>query len=383
MEAFQSYFSWFLALFLGFSGLVYLFFLLFLFRALGKVRHGTAIRTPPPSVSILLCARNEEASIAQCITDLLAQDYVGEWDLWIADDRSTDSTPQILAQFQKDFPQRVHIIRIDTLSEGLSPKKMALTQLIQASSGEILLLTDADCRIPSTWVTGMVKEFEPGIRLVAGHSYIEARDPHTPLVVQLQALESMSYRIVGTAGLAGGFPLTSTGNNLAYRRDFFLSIHGFAGVEHILSADDDLILHRLAQTAPWAARPSTHPRTFIQTQAQPTWKSLWEQRKRWASPTLHYSRATVTLLTIVFFFYVLIPLSWVVGFFFDHSGLMAGATLSFALKVFFDFLVMYRGSQLFHCLYLLKWFPVAECIHIPATVGAVLFGLFGKLRWKS
>lgn len=383
MQTFLQFFPFFLLFLLFLATIFYMAFLFYLFRALGWLRIGRSIRNPRPSVSILLCARNEETDISACLDDLLAQDYSGEWDLWVADDRSTDSTPQILEEYKKKYPERLHVLRIDALPPENSPKKHGLTRLVELCRGEILLLTDADCRIPSTWVSGMVREFEPGIQLVAGHSYIPTRAPGTSLILHLQALEAMSYRVVGTAGLAMQLPLTSTGNNLAYRRDFFQSVNGFAGVAHLLSGDDDLLLHRLAASTPWAARPCTAPDTFIATQGQTTWKSLWEQRKRWASPTVYYAPRTVLILTAIFMFYFLLLFCAAVGFLAGNSALLLAVAAGFALKALGDLLVMARGLRVFDSMHQLIWFIPAEIVHVPATVGAVLFGVFGRIRWKN
>lgn len=350
---------------------------------MGRLRAGHSLRNPRPSLSILVCARNEEAHIGACIGDLLAQSYDGDWDIWVADDRSSDKTPEILAELVKEHPERLHVLRIDAVNPGTSPKKQAIARLVEKSRGEILLLTDADCRVPSGWAAGMVNEFEPGIKLVAGHSYIPTDAPGTPFIIHLQALEAMSYRVVGTAALAMHLPLTSTGNNLGYRRDFFLGVGGFLGVEHLMSGDDDLLLQRLASTTPWAARPCVEPSTFIATQGEYSWSRLWRQRKRWASKTVYYTPPTVALMATLFLFYFLLLLGLFLGLLLDHAPLMGGVALGFVLKFIGDGLVMWRGLGLFKARSLMKWFLPAEIVHVPATVGAVLFGVFGKVAWKN
>lgn len=363
-------------------GAIYVLFLVFLYRGLGRLRLGNSLRTPPPSVSILLCARNEESSIATCLQDLLSQDYAGEWEIRVADDRSTDSTPRLLEALRTAHPDRLHILRIDEVPANSSPKKNALEQLVAECRGEILLLTDADCRIPPTWATGMVREFEPGIRLVAGHSYIST-DSHSPFILGIQALESMSYRVAGSAALAIGLPLTSTGTNLAYRKELFVSSGGFSGVSHLLSGDDDLLLHRLASHSPWAAKACVAPETFIETQGHTTWRGLWEQRKRWASPTVYYHWRAVVALSLIFAFYAWLPVCLVLGLVSGNTLLWAMALGCFVLKAIADSVVMEKGLRLFGAKRLLRYLPVAELLHIPAIVGATLAGVFGNPRWKN
>lgn len=352
-----------------------------LFRALGKVRLGNSIRSPLPSVSILVSARNEEEGIRRTLDSLMAQRYKGRWDIWIADDRSTDRTPQILAEYAERFPDRIHVLTISELSPGESAKKNAIAKLVEASSGEILLLTDADCVVLPTWIRSMVREFEPGIDFVAGHSYIELPADRQNWLLNMQAVETMAYRIAGTGALAMGMPITSTGNNLAYRRSFFESVHGFEGVSKIQSGDDDLLLQKLVREAPWKARYSVDPDAFVTTRGKETLPELWEQRKRWASKTTYYAQKTVALLVVIFLFFCTLSLGYVLSFF--SSKILLATVFGFFVKLVGDTFVELRGLRIFRQRSLFKWFLPVEIVHAPFTVFAVLFGVAGHFKWKG
>lgn len=352
-----------------------------LFRALGKVRLGNSIRSPLPSVSILVSARNEEEGIRRTLDSLMTQRYKGRWDIWIADDRSTDRTPQILAEYAERFPDRIHVLTISELSPGESAKKNAIAKLVEASSGEILLLTDADCVVLPTWIRSMVREFEPGIDFVAGHSYIELPADRKNWLLNMQAVETMAYRIAGTGALAMGMPITSTGNNLAYRRSFFESVHGFEGVSKIQSGDDDLLLQKLVREAPWKARYSVDPDAFVTTRGKETLPELWEQRKRWASKTTYYAKRTVALLVVIFLFFCMLSLGYVLSFF--SSKILLATVFGFFVKLVGDTFVELRGLRIFRQRSLFKWFLPVEIVHAPFTVFAVLFGVAGHFKWKG
>ena len=124
-------------------------FLVFsLFTALGNVLFLRRLRAThsslvqPPFVSILVPARNEALNIERCILSLLAQSYAA-FEVLVLDDHSTDETPAILAEIQKD-DARLKILRGDPLSAGWMGKHWACHQLAQAAQGELLLFTDAD-----------------------------------------------------------------------------------------------------------------------------------------------------------------------------------------------------------------------------------------------
>jgi len=364
---------------LAIFGLFYIVLEVRFYRALGNVRLGESDVEPKPDVSILIAARNESAGIRATLDSVLAQDYAGKWDVWVADDRSTDDTPEILAEYAKRAP-RLHVLTITEIPEGVSPKKHALSKLIEACDGDILCLTDADCLVKPTWIAGIVAEFEPGIELVAGHSYIPTEPGKSKFIICMQAVETLIYRVAGTAGLAMHLPLTSTGNNLAYRKSFFNSVNGFDNVLKIQSGDDDLLMQKLAADRPWAMRYCIAESTFVTTNGKETLKELWEQRKRWASKTIYYTPKIVFVLSMVFLFLVMQCIAAVLSPF--SFPILIATLVAFVAKCIGDLVLILRGLRIFRQEHLLKWCIPVEFIHAPFTVLAVLFGLFGRFKWK-
>ena len=365
---------------LSLFGLFYLWLEVRFYRALGTVREGRSTVNPPPRVSVLIAARNESAGIRATLDSVLDQDYAGVWDVWVADDRSDDDTPAILEEYRSRYPERLHVLTINDLPEGVSPKKHAISKMIEACEGDILCLTDADCIVQRQWLTGIIREFEPGIELVAGHSYIPTVPGKSPFIICMQAVETLIYRVAGTAGLAMHLPLTSTGNNLAYRKDFFKSVNGFENVIKIQSGDDDLLMQKLATDRPFAMRYCITPSTFVTTNGKETLKELWEQRKRWASKTIYYSPKIVFVLSMVFLFLTMLCVTAAVSPF--STKVLIATLVAFALKSLGDLILILRGLKIFRQEHLLKWCIPVEIVHAPFTVLAVLFGLFGRFKWK-
>ena len=364
---------------LAIFGLFYIALEVRFFRALGTVRAGQSDVEPKPHVSILISARNESAGIRETLDSVLAQEYAGQWEVWVADDRSDDDTPKILAEYAAKNP-RLHVLTIRDIPEGASPKKHALSQLIDACDGEILCLTDADCIVKPTWIAGIVAEFEPGIELVAGHSYIPTVPGKSSVLICMQAIETLIYRVAGTAGLAMHLPLTSTGNNLAYRKSFFKSVNGFEGVIKIQSGDDDLLMQKLAADRPWAMRYCIAESTFVTTSGKETLHELWEQRKRWASKTIYYTPKIVFVLSMVFLFLTMQCVAAILAPF--SFEILIATLVAFIAKCIGDLVLILRGLRIFRQEHLLKWCIPVEFIHAPFTVLAVLFGLFGRFKWK-
>jgi chlorobactene glucosyltransferase len=95
-----------------------------------------------PSVSILVPARNEAGTIAECLQSLLALDYP-TLEIIVIDDRSTDATADIVRELaQKD--RRIRLQHIHELPPGWTGKTHALHQGVQHATGAWLLFVDAD-----------------------------------------------------------------------------------------------------------------------------------------------------------------------------------------------------------------------------------------------
>jgi len=93
-------------------------------------------------VSILVPARDEERSIRDCVSSLLAQDCP-DFELLVLDDGSSDRTAAIVCDLFEGNP-RHRLITGATLPGGWTGKNWACHQLSQAATGQWFLFTDAD-----------------------------------------------------------------------------------------------------------------------------------------------------------------------------------------------------------------------------------------------
>ena len=62
--------------------------------------------------------------------------------------------------------------------------------------------------------------------------------------------------------------------------------------------------------------------------------------------------------------------------------ILIATIIAFAAKCAGDLILILRGLRIFRQEHLLKWCIPVEIIHAPFTVLAVLFGLFGRFKWK-
>ncbi|HPR33074.1 MAG TPA: glycosyltransferase family 2 protein [Prolixibacteraceae bacterium] len=102
-------------------------------------------------LSVLIPARNEADKLPQLIGDLQLSDY-SNMEILVCDDQSTDGTPELLEQYQKEFPH-LRSFRNETLPEGWKGKNHACHQLALQARGDYLLFLDADVRIGRDFIS--------------------------------------------------------------------------------------------------------------------------------------------------------------------------------------------------------------------------------------
>ena len=97
-----------------------------------------------PALSIIMAARDEEQSVNESVASMLAQDYSGMLEVIAVNDRSTDSTAEILEELVAKHPDRLRVWNVDSLPEGWLGKTHALYTGAAWATGKWLLFTDAD-----------------------------------------------------------------------------------------------------------------------------------------------------------------------------------------------------------------------------------------------
>lgn len=101
--------------------------------------------SPPPDappVSVIVPARNEAANVERCLTSLLAQRWP-HLEVVLVDDHSSDGTGDIARRLAAADP-RLCVVTAPPLPRGWFGKQWACETGARASTGELLLFTDAD-----------------------------------------------------------------------------------------------------------------------------------------------------------------------------------------------------------------------------------------------
>ena len=351
---------------------VYLTFILFIIAGLFRHNEESIISTDQtPIVSVVIAARNEEKNLPDLIQDLVNQEYpLDQLEVIIVDDRSTDSTAKILIEAAENYAV-VKYIRVETLSTEMTPKKHALTLGIEMAKGDVILSTDADCRVGKLWVSGMAysviqqDSISIGYSKVAGESFFE----------RIQMLDFLGI-ITANAGAGGwGHFWSGTGQNLAYKKSDFETIGKFEPVKDKISGDDMYLVQSISKLKRGIINIDAN--TFVTTSAMPAFLDFINQRVRWSSNSKDNamkSHLFFAFLSSAF----LCNSTLLLSFLFGYSWFFA-----FSLKFILEGSAVFLGGKLFNTkvnpIVYVSW-ALAQPIYIP-VVG--LMGLQNRYTWKT
>ncbi len=227
-----------------------------------------------PSVSVLIAARNESERIQPTLEALQTLHYPGEWEVILIDDHSEDHTRAMIQNFNYS--------QFKLVSSNGHGKRAALKTGAEMAKGDILLFTDADCVPPPDWVLAMAAPFQDDdLHWISGPVI---SNPGPSVVSRYDTLESQGLMAWTGAGFTLANPVLAQGANMAVRKVTFDRIAATALPDHA-SGDDLFFLAECKAMYPQGCRFQSAKQAIIQTAAPDSWRSLIDQRLRWASKT--------------------------------------------------------------------------------------------------
>lgn len=262
-----------------------------------------------PKVSVIVAARNEECNIQDCILALTNQDYPEDlYNIWIGDDNSIDDTASIVQNMRNIFSQ-IHLLRVKEKISNLIGKANVLAQLAHKADGEILLITDADVRVSSTWIKFMVSQFTPDISLISGTVALNGESTFA----LLQNADWIYYLAECNKKSEKGQPVTAIGCNMAIRATVYRAIGGYENIP--FSVTEDYELFRAVLNAGYGAKNLLHKELLAFTSPVESFTELLNQRRRWLTGSFRENwRFVVGFNLKCLFLPVLIIAGFFIGF---------------------------------------------------------------------
>lgn len=329
-------------------------------------------------VSIIIAARNEEDKIALTIEDIVKQKYPKDLiELIVIDDHSTDNTAEIISGYHN---QGVTLIKLNEDKPLNSYKKKAIAEAIQIAQGELIITTDADCRMGASWLTTIVNHYEANnFKLISSPvAFFEENN----LFEKLQTLEFLYLIGLGAATIGNKNPSTCNGANLAYRKDVFHELKGFQGIDDLASGDDELFLHKVAAKYPDDIGFCKDIEAMVYTHAKPTVKDFIMQRKRWASKSTRYKNKSIVFLGVaIWLFNLLILIN--IGLSFWSSDYWPTLLTTLTIKALTELIFLFPVTSFAKRRELLWYIPILSFIHTLYITYIGLAGNSGKYVWKG
>lgn len=324
-------------------------------------------------VSVIIAARNEEHNIRRCLDAVVRLRYPRELlEVILVNDRSTDATADIV----REYSARCPFLRLVNARPGagqLKGKANALSQGIAVATGEIILMTDADCAVPPGWIDETVKYYvDDTVGIVPGFTAIRA----SKLFEAIQTLDWFALFSVAAGANRLGFPVTAVGNNLSVRRAAYDAVGGYESIPFSIT-EDYALFHAVTATTKYRACFPLDPETLVVSEPCPGWRDLYRQRKRWFSGGRDMNFQSIAMFGA----------AWLL-----HAGLIAGLAVASgplvwtaaAIKIGVDFLLCIPSLFTFKRWDLLPAFPVYEIYYfLYVLIFPVIVLARGDVVWKE
>ncbi|WP_339814395.1 glycosyltransferase [uncultured Imperialibacter sp.] len=340
---------------------------------------GTAGTTGNLSVSIVIVARNEAASIVSLLGNIKAQTYPGHLlEVILVNDQSDDDTVERAKSFAADNGMALRVIHLEaSVGEG-SRKKQAIKAAAALSEADVLVLTDADCNVQPNWVASHINYYThfKEAKLVFGAFYFKGRNWASALL----NLEAMS--LTGVAAITNLIhkPTMCSGANLSYKRELIQELNPFDGNQQIASGDDEFMLHAVKTKYPNGAFYNKDQESLVSTDRPESLGALYHQRRRWAGKwkayTVPWPRQLAAVVVAGNFVFICL-------FSFFLISLNPVWLMPVALKWLAEFAFSRKISENFNLGGLGQYFVLMEIIYPFYAVFFAIASNFGEYHWKG
>lgn len=330
-------------------------------------------------ISIIVPCRNESKNIIQLIECIKNQNFdTNCYELIIVDDHSIDCLLEDLIKISTANYSSFNI-KIIKLNENEKGKKLAITKGINCAKGEIIICTDADCKVGKNWLKNMSGSFANSeIKLIFGPVMFNIKKGFWYRLLQLDFLSLIA---IGASSLQNKKPSMCNGANIAYLKSAFIEINGFEGNYHIESGDDEFLMHKIFYKYKNSVKFIKNRDAIVYTKAPADFNEFVNQRLRWASKAGHYQNIIskslpyfVVILNFFLLFYLFISI-----FMLDFLNLL----IIFCYKIILDFVFFWSVLNFFNSRKLIMYIIPAQFFHCFYITFISLFTIGRKYKWKD
>jgi glycosyltransferase involved in cell wall biosynthesis len=271
-------------------------------------RYRSSTRTSnTEGLSIIICAHNEAAHLAQNIPLLLAQNHP-QFEVIVVNDASDDDSAKLLAELSARHPLLKVVSISPEATRTLPGKKLALSKGVAAAQYEQLLLTDADCAPASNeWANIMSASLRSPKEIVAGYGAYKKSKGWLNVFIRWETMHSfLQYSSYAHSGM----PYMAVGRNLACSKKVFLAAQSHSLWSSMPSGDDDLLIRLEGHRHNVGIEDA--PESFTYSMAKTSFRDWLLQKQRHVSTGKLYKKSRQILLGAYALSHGLMWLLWII-----------------------------------------------------------------------
>lgn len=200
---------------------------------------------PGVKASVIVYGITGERELLEFLDMAMHQDYP-DYEVILVNEGGAETSRKLAEQLAELYPERLYVTFIPPQAHNLSRRKLAQTIGIKAATGDVVVTTQSNCRIPSArWLSTIMQPFaNPGVAVSLGYSHVDFSE----LKGLSKWYRGMDATLIATnwiGAAAEGRPYRGDGSNLAFRRSLFFDAKGYSHTIHLMDGDDDIFLHQI------------------------------------------------------------------------------------------------------------------------------------------
>ncbi len=337
---------------------------------------------PKTRFSVIIPFRNEAKELPALLESISNLNYPKErFELIFVDDDSDDDSRQVVETFLASKGNGgTKISVINNVRTTNSPKKDAITLAVSKANYDWIVTTDADCVLPKYWLDSfdeLIQKQHPKF-IVAPITYHDVKG----FLQNFQLLDVLSLQGATIGGFGLKIPFLCNGANLAYTKQLFHKVNGFAGNSEVASGDDVFLLEKVTQNNASNVHYLKCQHAVVATKALTSTADLLEQRVRWAAKSSAYKNVFGKFAGLIILAQntLLIASLFLVGI-----GILKPKELLyiFFIKFSIDFLLIYKSALFFDQKSHLKHYLLASLCYPLFSVYVAFIAVFKGYQWKG
>ncbi len=329
------------------------------------------------TLTIIICARNEEKNIARCLTTIIKQDYEKtKFNLILINDASTDNTVKYAELILKKSGITYKIIS-NAQQKG---KKQSIMYAMQFVNTELIVMRDADTFTTSTIWLKTISNFyrQTNSQLIIAPIAIANNNG---LLWALQAIENNVLAVLACGSCYYKKPFLCNGANLIFTKSIFRKVNGYTNHIHISSGDDVLFLEDVKKIKDVTINYLKCQSAIVYTYPAFSFGQLINQKVRWASKfNSNSNKLNLVLAFLSFTINVIWLFSLIISFLMPENSQLGLIFILFKLLI--DSLLLFLASSFLKNRSLIWYvFPVGFIYPMYVCIVATA-SFFTKPKWK-